>query len=369
MVSTTSKKLNVILDGTITALSDIAVSPPGFSKKVERSTVMTLPRKRYADGQETIYLPATTIRGRLRNLMASGVMEVLNDTTQARFTPWDYLYTASGGIKDRATGGADEREVDLAKIETLRAQNPIVSLFGSMTMKIAGKVMIADAVPSEPVQPNHLGRSVRAHPLQRSPELAAVLDPKALAEFRRLDAARAQGNILEDEAEDLERQVRRLKQAVSPDPDRISTLEAEIKQKKTAAAEARATAGGAVNIQQLLGGYEAIPVQTRLSHSIRLRDVTPTELAFMFLGLQLLAYDPYIGAHRAQGCGKFEAKYAIGLAGKRTASIAAGTLTLEPYRDLIIQSDDAGVQEAFALSRKLLAGINLDGFSFGDASS
>ena len=369
MSITPTSRFNINFDGAITALSDIAVSPPDHDKKVGLSTVKTLPRKRYADGTETIYLPATSIRGRLRNLLTTSVMQILNERNKATFTPEDYLFTASGGIKDRASSNrADDREVDLAGIDALRKSNPIVSLFGAMTMKVAGKVMISDAVPTEPVQPNHLGRSVRAHPLQRSPELSAVLDPAALEQFRKLDAARAQGNILEDEAQQLEFQARRLKQSQTPDPDRIAQLIHSAKEKRAAAEEAREIAGGAVNIQQLLGGYETIPTATSLNHSMRVRDASCEELAFMLMGLQLLAFDPFVGAHRSQGNGKLKLSYVMTISEKRSASVPAGTALVEPFSDLVLSTDHPFVQEAWALSQRLIQGDLLDTFSFADAA-
>lgn len=368
MTGTPSELRSVNFEGVITALSDIAVSPPDHSKKVGLSTVSTLPRKRYADGTETIYLPATTIRGRIRNLLTTSVMQILHEKSGKQFTPRDYLFTASGGIKDRATANSDDREVDLAGIEAVRTQNPVISLFGAMTMKIAGKAMVGDAVPSEPVQPNHLGRSVRAHPLQRSPELLPVLELSALEAFRKLDTARARGNVLEDEAENLEKKATRLTRSDAPDADEILGIREVAKERRAEAKAAFDEAGGAVNIQQLLGGYEAIPMNTRLGHSMRLREVTEDELAFMLLGLQLLAFDPFIGAHRAQGHGEIEVRYKLSVAGKREPEKPAGEIRMTPFAVLEVETSDPFINAAAVKARQWLSGEGLDAFSFGDAA-
>ncbi len=64
--------MEILLTGTVTADTDIAVSPPDHSKKVGRSTVSILPTKTVMKGGtalHTPYIPGSTLRGAIRNAL------------------------------------------------------------------------------------------------------------------------------------------------------------------------------------------------------------------------------------------------------------------------------------------------------------
>ena len=125
---------------------------------------------------ETVYVPPSSLRGRLRHLLTAEVMRLQNAGDGRVFTPEDHIDTALGGVKDRKGAGEDDRVVDLAAIRALRERDPIVSLFGSMVSRVAGRLMVGDMTPMDPVAPVGTGRSVRANP--KSPHhLAACRIP------------------------------------------------------------------------------------------------------------------------------------------------------------------------------------------------
>lgn len=65
--------LDLRMTGTITAESDISVSPPDHSRKEGRTTIMTLPEKSVWDGGElvtTVYVPGSSVRGRCETMQA-----------------------------------------------------------------------------------------------------------------------------------------------------------------------------------------------------------------------------------------------------------------------------------------------------------
>lgn len=198
--------LDLKMTGTITAESDISVSPPHHSRKEGPSTIMTLPEKSVWDGGElvtTVYVPGSSVRGALRN-NASRAIAATRAKGRSRMTPDDFLLMAKGGIKDRKAAGTDERVVDYEAVARLRSEQPIVSLFGAMAEKITGRWQIGDAVPVEPLKkPNRKGRGVRSHPFQRQPDLAGFMDGSAYERFLESDAKRVEANIAEDEAESL----------------------------------------------------------------------------------------------------------------------------------------------------------------------
>lgn len=163
------RKFDLAMTGEIVAETDISVSPPGHSEGVGQAKVMTLPQKTVWRGGHpvsTVYLPASSIRGSLRN----GAARALAAGKAARgkhMTPGDFLLVAKGGVKERKKDGVDERTVDYEAIAERRREQPIVSLFGAMAEKIARRWQIGDAVPVQAVKANRKGRGVRSHPFQR----------------------------------------------------------------------------------------------------------------------------------------------------------------------------------------------------------
>lgn len=351
------RRFDLAMTGKIVAETDISVSPPYHSKQDGRAKVMTLPQKdvwRKSGPDSTVYLPASSVRGALRN----GAARALAAAKAARkdyMTTDDFLLVAKGGVKERKKTGIDERTVDYEAIAERRREYPIVSLFGSMAEKIAGRWQIGDAVPAElPIQqPNRKGRGVRSHPFQRQPELAGFMDPDEYKNFLERDAKRVEAKDAEVEAEDIDQKVLRERRAPDPDTEDIARLEVKSKELKEKAAALQAEAGGAVNIQQPLGGWQAIPEGAQMTHRMRLRDVTGDELAWAFLALRLLAREGRLGAHESRSEGYFRAEYDLRLAVDGGDFAPAGTLRIADF-DVRLESANAEIEAALERSRSVL---------------
>jgi hypothetical protein len=326
----------LLLDGTITAVTPIAIILPGSE---DGRTPPGAPRKRLLrDGLmvETVYVPPSSLRGRLRHLLTSELMRMQNAADQRRFTPEDYIETALGGVKDRKAAGDDERRVDLKAIREIRERNPVVSLFGSMVGQISGRLMVGDMTPVEPISASPTGRSVRANPFARNQTVIELLDPVQFGAFVRLNDDRLAANRAEDKAQVLKRQLGGRKRA-GADVAEIAAIEAEMKEFDRQAKEGFEKAGGAVNIQQLLDGYDVIPEGTVMSNRARLVEGTEVEMALTLLALHLLARRPFIGGHTAHGCGEIAGAWQARIHDGDTLH-AAGTLRLEPFAGLQVES-------------------------------
>ena len=351
--------LDLVMKGEIVAESDISVSPPDHSVKEGRATVMTLPEKgvwRGGDLVTTVYLPGSAIRGALRN-GAARALAAERAARRSRMTPDDFLFIAKGGIKDRKATGKDERIVDHEAAAKLRREQPIVSLFGAMTEKIVGRWQIGDAVPFEPLtKPNRKGRGVRSHPFQRQPELANFMDESAYREFLERDRKRVEANLAEDEAESIERKVAGEIRRPEPDMAKIEKWKTEATQLTERASTLREEAGGVVNVQQVLGGWQAIPEGTRMSHRMRVQDATGDELAMAFFALRQLARAGRLGAHESRGEGYFRAEYHLRLATNDGDFEEAGTLRIADL-GLHIDTKSSVLNTAFERSVTILDDI------------
>ena len=347
--------LDLDMSGEIVAASDISVSPPDHEERDGRARVMTLPVKSvWRDGrlETSIYLPGSSIRGALRN-GASRAVATARKARGAAMTPEHFLLVAKGGIKDRKAAGNDERVVDYRQNEKLRREEPLVSLFGAMERKIAGRWQIGDAVPIEPVTPNRKGRGVRSHPFQREPDLARFMDEAAYADFLQGDAKRVAANVAEGQADDLQRKIAAEKRRPEPDVERIGQWEAEEKQRRATAATLSEEAGGMVNVQQILGGWQAIPEGTAMRHRMRLKDVTDRELAVAFFALRGLAREGRLGAHETRAEGYFRAVWDLRLSEDGGDFEPAGRLCIEDL-GIRIESDRPALNAAFEGSSAVL---------------
>ena len=335
----------LLLDGTLTAVTPIAIILPGSE---DERTPPGAPRKRLMrDGLmvETAYVPPSSLRGRLRHLLTAELMRMQNVADGRRFTPEDYIDTALGGVKDRKAAGDEERRIDLKAIREIRERNPVVSLLGSMVEQIAGRLMIGDMTPVEPVPPARTGRFVRANPFVRNQAIIELLDPSRFDAFMQLNDDRLAANRAEGKAQTLKRQIGGRKRA-GADAAEIAKIETEIKEFDQQAKAGFQKAGGAVNIQQLLDGYDVIPEGTVMSNRIRLIEGTELEMVLTLLALDLLARRPMIGGHTSHGCGEIAGVWTARI--RDTDSLQqAGILRLEPFVGLQLEGASPLLETAY----------------------
>jgi hypothetical protein len=205
--------------------------------------------------------------------------------------------------------------------------------------------------PVDPIEPVGTGRSVRANPFVRNPAIIELLEPARFDEFMRLNDLRTAANRAEDEAERLQRQLAGKKRAGAA-AEEVREAEAKIAELKKAADEGFKSAGGAVNLQQLLDGYDVVPEGTVLTNRIRLIEGTDIEMVLLLLALDLLAKRPLIGGHTTQGCGEI-----MGAWRARVRSgdglVDAGTLRLEPFVGLQLEGDHPGLTAAHEKAMKM----------------
>ena len=330
------------LIGDITTVDPVAISTP-LKKGGSGNPVPAQTERRYYDGQlvETLVIPASSIRGKLRHIATRLVME---EQTKAgmRFKVRDYLVTALGGVVDVASlkqaqqtetneAGSDivqDGAVDLDRQQELRRKNPIVSLFGSMDAAIMSKLHVRAAVPIGPIAPsvNVIGGGTRASPLHREPELfssgAELFDGTDVLTFIAANTAKVEGNKLEDEAERLVRRARELRRAGNVAA--AEAADAEAKVLKTKAAATFEAVGGKVNLQQALWGWQSIPAGTVLRHSMRLERPTEAEAKLFFVVLRAFATHPVVGGHVAVGCGRIAASWKLVIDGEYVGSVHVG---------------------------------------------
>lgn len=355
------------LVGTIIAIDPIAISTPlkrgGKGNPVPAQSIQC-----YFDAQlqETLFVPGTSLRGRLRHSLTQAIMRAQVEATQPCFTVRDYIQSALGGVLDAKGAGADnsaapdddaegggdagdivkDGAVDVENHLRLRISNPVLSLFGSMSLAMSSRLHVRNAIPKVPVAPNTnvIGGGARANPLHKNAEMFAagtgLFDSESVSSFLREAEQRASGNRLEDEAERLRWQARQA--AEKGDKVAAKDLAAAEKARREEAKKIF-TQHGKVNFQQVIWGWQSIPAGTEMSHSIRLEIPNRREAALLFAALQLLAARPIIGGHVSTGCGRIAIRYEMLKDGAW-----AGRISLDGEGGFVAESNDPDLAEALA---------------------
>lgn len=350
--------MQIIFEGTIVPVTPVSiVPPPPEGARPER--VQRLPRMPvFNDGirAETAYIPASSIRGRLRHTAVALVIECLRNAGEPGMRLRDYLFNAIGGVFDRKEEDEDRtRGIDLVAMSQAREANPLVSLFGAMTVKLGGRLRTGHAIPKVPFEPEPFDRGVRMNPFSRSPELLKQFSRDEAEEFLERNRHLREGNKQEDLAQRKKRELQRLK-GRDADPPTIEKLEQEIADAEERAKQEFEAAGGFVNIQQPLPGYEALPVGLEMRNRMSLLDPTAVELALFLATLDRFAQDPRIGGHASYENGLIEAKWTVYIAdGGQRANI--GECFVSPEEGLKLNVTHPVFEEAERIASDLASAL------------
>ncbi|MGC8519777.1 MAG: hypothetical protein ACP5P4_14840 [Steroidobacteraceae bacterium] len=305
----------ITFKGTLTAEQPISYSVPGVSKNGEHA----LPR---LGGR--VYLTASGIRGALRHAAAGLVMDLLDAQSRPKLTLDDYFLLSLGGIKNaktkgKGTGEAQEGEADaedgekpakdtdadvvriLRATKHARSHNPLVGLFGSMRHGVSGALYCTHALAPEDASTSPV-RHVRANDFQRDPTLLERLDASALDALvarQAVAATRSEGN---QRIKALQREQKSARK--NGTQDRMQELSAEIQ-------EVRGSLPSEVQVQLPHIMYEAIAAGTVFTHEFVLSNPSDAEVALFLRVLDRFATNPFIGGHRAHGCGLVSGHWSV----------------------------------------------------------
>ena len=316
-----------LFTGTITTRQPLACSPPDHQDRAKRSLLprMTVPTA--AGPTNTVFLSASTIRGKLRHACADVYME--GEKRQGKPVDYErYLELKVGGVK----GSSDEGRVDLRERKRFLEAEPFLDLFGAGSSGIGwihSRIDVGAAIPDEPVDPIVLTGVRRDASLD--PILLEILDEDEVGKvLAGMNANRAR-SLKAAEVRDVKRRIasaRRAGQDTSELDGRLEEAERAVEDAEKAQSD---ILGSDVSLLLPLPGYEAIPSGTVLSHRMFLKNVSELQLGIFMAGLARFAEDPRFGAHRAHGCGQVCVEYQV----KRLEGGAAhpvGDLSIDPDR-------------------------------------
>lgn len=358
-------KYTITATGILTAETPVSVSPPDHMDKKIR--LAKLAREIvYQDKVpvETPIIPASTFRGSLRHAVTGYAFEELNAIAGEKiFKVADYIWTAQGGVTQKKEEG-EETYVEVEEPARIRVENPIMSLWGNFTHKMASRIEMraAKAINLEN-SIIHVAPQVRTDPMERNYDLQDTFDVVDLEAFKIELAARRKMVKALNEVERLENILAQFKDGkIDMDVKRVEETKDRIAKLNAEAEEAADKAGGTVNLQQLTGKQEAIAQGAELSHGWVLKDVTIGEAAAFFLALRVwISNGSRVGAMQRNGFGQLKGFYDLTVkpmsgVDRLCAPTKAGRMSFDYELGLSVDSDNAVISEVLLATDALISG-------------
>lgn len=304
------KKQTIKFSGVITADTGITVIRPndnfmggGYSDKTSR-----LPRAGRKHQDTDVYIPGSTLRGKLRRCAQERIEKLINgiDASEPMFgLDAQYMLRQGVDVTGKVVGEKSAGTID--KESNLRLANPMLSLFGRW--KLPGHSCVGGLFPANNDCLMVDGKGARTNDFIREPERIKFLDSDSQAQLMKLVEQDAQASI---DMKPIEEKITLLKASrkETSDKDAKNSINEDIKELESQIKDIKANKKTEA-IQRPLDGYEAIRPGTELDNQIVLEGVNEFELGLFLQTLAEFARNPRIGGHKNHNYGWVSCEYEI----------------------------------------------------------
>ena len=278
----------IIIDATLTTVQPVSIKLPDQ----EGHPKMT--RGVDSDGhpKKTAYIPATTMRGKLRRLAVQPLME----SAKAAGKPWTLHQVYEAMLGQDAASEASE-EIDLVALKKRRAENHIVDLFGA-GLGVKSRLSVGHFVPVIDVQPESFA-GVRKD-LDSDLDVLDLMDAVEVNKFVGRNTVNSDRASTEALVKKLATQVRKAEKAGQDATEPKAALAlAEAKRDELLLAM-----GDMKNSTKTLTSYEAMPAGIELKSRIIIDKATAKDMVTLTSALNLFSRTPVLGGQTARGCGE-----------------------------------------------------------------
>lgn len=289
--------------GTITTQGPVAVSYPGAEQSIPSTP----------DGRPMLF--GNTLRGPLRHL---GYKAIRDHLAKAKgidpkevFDLADAYMLGIGFDMKNITGNDEGTGIKPLAEVSLRKSNPFLGLFGRWRFR--GFAEVSPLIGEPGTQVITYGAGARRDPFEADGTEALFLsddDMELLSEIKEGDSAINENiKALQQSLKDAKRTIVNLDDKAEKKKlsDKINDLEAQIKALK------ETKAGGKESVKHPFDGFPALAPHSRLDSRITVASGSEVELGLLLLILRELARSPFIGGHRATGCGEIHFEYQVTL--------------------------------------------------------
>ena len=278
----------IIINATLTTVQPVAIRLP----YQDGHPVMTRGIDSEGQPKKTAYIPATTVRGKLRRLAVQPLMEA----AAAAGKPWTLHQVYEAMLGQDAASEASE-EIDLAALKKRRADNHIVDLFGA-GLGVKSRLSVGHFVPRVDVEAEAFD-GVRKD-LDSDTDVLDLMDANEVARFVDRNKTNSNRSDTEKLVKTLAAKVRKAEKAghdATQDKEALTLAEAERDKLVSAMGEMK-------NSTKTLTGYQAMPAGIELSSRIIIDKATGKDVQTVLAALDLFSRKPVLGGQTARGCGE-----------------------------------------------------------------
>ena len=285
----------LIINATLTNVQPVSIKLPDQ----EGHPTMTRGVDSEGHPKKTAYIPATTLRGKLRRLAVKPLMEA----AAAAGKPWSLHQVYEALLGQDAASEAGE-EIDLVALKKRRAENHIVDLFGA-GLGVKSRLSVGHFMPVVDVAPESFA-GVRKD-LDSDIELLDLMAPDEVSRFVDRNTNNSRRSAAEALVKKLTAQIRKAEKAGQDATDLKAAL---------ALAEAErdalvAAMGDMKNSTKTLTHYEALPAGIELKSRLIVDKATPKDLHTLLGALDLFSRTPVLGGQTARGCGEVAGSFEL----------------------------------------------------------
>ncbi|KWA83705.1 hypothetical protein WL29_20270 [Burkholderia ubonensis] len=295
---------SLIINATFTTLQPVAIKLP------DQEGHPTMTRGVDSEGRplKTAYIPATTLRGKLRRLAVRPLME----RAAAAGAPWS-LFQVYEAMLGQDTQSETSEKVDLAALKKRREENHIVDLFGA-GLGVKSRLSVGHLMPARGVhvQPEKFA-GVRKD-LDSDLNLLDLMSADEVAIFEARSAYNSDRSSLAAVEKQLKLQLKKAEKAEKDGKgtkEAVDTLRAACDKAEAELNAATERMGALKNSTKTLTSYEAIPAGIELFSRMVISNAQAKDLELMIAVLDAFSRQPVLGGQVARGCGEIAGKLDI----------------------------------------------------------
>ena len=285
----------IIINATLTTVQPVSIKLP------DQDGHPTMTRGVDSEGhpKKTAYIPATTMRGKLRRLAVQPLMQAAH----AAGKPWTLHQVYEAMLGQDAASEASE-EIDLVALKKRRADNHIVDLFGA-GLGVKSRLSVGHFVPAVDVAPESFA-GVRKD-LDSDTDVLDWMDADEVDNFINRNTTNSKRSEAEALVKTTATKVRKAEKAGQDSTVLKQALAlAEAQRDKLAAAM-----GEMKNSTKTLTSYEAMPSGIELKSRIIIDKAISKDVATLLGALDLFSRSPVLGGQTARGCGEVTGNFQL----------------------------------------------------------
>ena len=278
----------IIINATLTTVQPVSIKLP------DQDGHPTMTRGVDSDGRlrKTAYIPATTIRGKLRRLAVQPLMQA----AAAAGKPWTLPQVYEAMLGQDAASEASE-EIDLLALKKRRQENHIVDLFGA-GLGVKSRLAVGHFMPVVDVAPEAFA-GVRKD-LDSDTDVLELMDPDEVNRFVDRNTNNSKRSAAETLVKKMGTQIRRSEKAGQD----VTELKAALTLAESQRDALVSAMGDMKNSTKIVTSYQAMPAGIELKSRIIIAKATRQDMTTLLGMLDLFSRTPVLGGQTARGCGE-----------------------------------------------------------------